>query len=131
MAKKDKRTRCSIPEMRCMISDYLVLTWTFYVMIYFYLLEHNVYIIWWYTFFRVHEIAYWFSGSKKKICKFLINFLLQNINIVSVLSKIWPDVAGHIWQDWTISRILTFWLFFMDQYIKAADEIWYLLYLMY
>jgi hypothetical protein len=34
----------------------------------------------------------------------LINFLLQNTNLVSVLSKIWPNCAGHVWQDWRILR---------------------------
>ena len=36
----------------------------------------------------------------------LINFLLQNTNLVSVLSKICPNFAGHVWQDWHISRTL-------------------------
>ena len=36
----------------------------------------------------------------------LINFLLQNTNLVSVLSKICPSFAGHVWKDWHISRIL-------------------------
>ena len=36
----------------------------------------------------------------------LINFLLQNINLVSVLSKICPSFAGHVWQDWHISLTL-------------------------
>jgi hypothetical protein len=33
----------------------------------------------------------------------LINFLLQNTNLVSVLS---PNFAGHVWQDWLILRTL-------------------------
>jgi hypothetical protein len=37
----------------------------------------------------------------------LINFLLQNTNLVSVLSKICPNFAGHVWQDWHISWTLT------------------------
>jgi hypothetical protein len=37
----------------------------------------------------------------------LINYLLQNTNLVSVLSKICPNFAGHVWQDWHISRTLT------------------------
>jgi hypothetical protein len=36
----------------------------------------------------------------------LINFLLQNTNLVSVLSKILPNFAGHVWQDWQISWTL-------------------------
>ena len=36
----------------------------------------------------------------------LINFLLQNTNLVSVLSKIFPNFDGHVWQDWRISRPL-------------------------
>jgi hypothetical protein len=39
----------------------------------------------------------------------LINFLLQNTNLVSVLIKICPNFAGHVWQDWHISRTL-WWL---------------------
>jgi hypothetical protein len=30
----------------------------------------------------------------------LINFVLQNTNLVSVLSEISPNFAGHVWQDW-------------------------------
>jgi hypothetical protein len=29
----------------------------------------------------------------------LINFLLQNTNLVPVLGKIFPDFTGHVWQD--------------------------------
>ena len=36
----------------------------------------------------------------------LINFLLQNTNLVSILSKICPNFAGHDWQDWHISQNL-------------------------
>ena len=36
----------------------------------------------------------------------LINFLLQNTNLVSVPSKICPNFAGHVWQDWHISQTL-------------------------
>ena len=36
----------------------------------------------------------------------LINFLLQNTNLVSVLSKILPNFAGHVWQDWQTSWTL-------------------------
>ena len=35
----------------------------------------------------------------------LINFLLQNTNLVSVLSKICPIFAGHVWQDRKICPI--------------------------
>ena len=35
-----------------------------------------------------------------KIMSVLINFLLQNTNLVSVLIKICPNYDGHIWQDW-------------------------------
>jgi hypothetical protein len=54
---------------------------------------------------RVHEIAYGFGGPSEKM-SVLINFLLQNTNLVSVLSKIFPNFAGHVWQDWHISRTL-------------------------
>jgi hypothetical protein len=61
-----------------------------------------------------------FLNSKTEICiqisRFLFcvikkmsvlnNFLLQNINLVSVLSKICPNFTGHVWQDWHISRTL-------------------------
>jgi hypothetical protein len=30
----------------------------------------------------------------------LINFVLQNTNLVSVLSEISQNFAGHVWQDW-------------------------------
>jgi hypothetical protein len=36
----------------------------------------------------------------------LINFLLQKTNLVSVLNKICPNFAGHVWQDWHMSWIL-------------------------
>ena len=36
----------------------------------------------------------------------LINFLLQNTNLVSVFGKICPSFAGHVWQDRHISRTL-------------------------
>jgi hypothetical protein len=36
----------------------------------------------------------------------LINFLSQNPNLVSVLSKIFPNFDSHVWQDWRISRPL-------------------------
>jgi hypothetical protein len=36
----------------------------------------------------------------------LINFLLQNTKLVSVLGKICPNFAGHVWQDWHKSRTL-------------------------
>jgi len=49
-------------------------------------------------FFRVGEIAYGFGGSSKQM-SVLINFLLQNTNLVSVLSKICPNFAGHVGQD--------------------------------
>ena len=32
-----------------------------------------------------------------------IHFLLQNTNLVSVLTKIFLNCAGHVWQDWHIS----------------------------
>jgi hypothetical protein len=38
----------------------------------------------------------------------LINFLLQNINLVSILGQICPDFVGHVWQDWHISRTLLY-----------------------
>ena len=38
----------------------------------------------------------------------LINFLLQNINLVSIHSQICPDFAGHVWQDWHISWTLLY-----------------------
>jgi hypothetical protein len=44
-------------------------------------------------FSMIHEIAYGFSGSSEKK-SVLINFQLQNINLVSV-SKICPNFAGH------------------------------------
>jgi hypothetical protein len=33
-------------------------------------------------------------------------FMAQNTNLVSVLSKICPNFAGHVWQDWHKSRTL-------------------------
>ena len=36
----------------------------------------------------------------------LINFLMQNTNLVSVLSKICPNFTGHVWQDWKIWQTL-------------------------
>jgi hypothetical protein len=41
----------------------------------------------------------------KKMSVF-IHFLLQNTKLVSVLNKICPNFAGHVWQDWQISRTL-------------------------
>jgi hypothetical protein len=38
----------------------------------------------------------------------LINFLLQNTNFVSVLIKICPNFAGHIWQDWQFCELCWF-----------------------
>ena len=38
----------------------------------------------------------------------LINFLLQNTNLVSVIGKICPNFAGHVCQDWHISRTLRY-----------------------
>ena len=46
--------------------------------------------------FRVREIAYGFGGPSKKNMSVLINFLLQNTNLVSVLIKICPNFAVHI-----------------------------------
>ena len=37
----------------------------------------------------------------------LINFPLQNTNLVSFLSKICPNFGGHVWQNWKISWILS------------------------
>ena len=45
------------------------------------------------------------SGGDIKMAV-LINFLLQNINLVSVLSKIYPKFAGHVKQEWQISWTL-------------------------
>ena len=44
-----------------------------------------------------------------KIMSVLINFLLQNTNLVSVLIKICPNFAGHtcIWQDWQFRELST------------------------
>ena len=44
----------------------------------------------------VREIAYGLVALVKKM-SVLINFLLQNTNLVSVLSKICPNFAGHVW----------------------------------
>ena len=44
---------------------------------------------------RVHEIVHVFSGPSEKM-SVLINFLLQNTYLVSVLSKICPYFVGHI-----------------------------------
>ena len=41
----------------------------------------------------------------KKMSVF-INFLLLNINLVSVLNKICPHFDGHVWQDWQTSWTL-------------------------
>ena len=48
-------------------------------------------------FTRFREIAYGFGGPSEKV-SVLINFLLQNTNqnLVSVLSKICPNFAGHV-----------------------------------
>jgi hypothetical protein len=45
--------------------------------------------------YRVQEIAYGFGGPGKNMVV-LNNFLLQNTNLVSILSKICPTFAGHI-----------------------------------
>ena len=44
----------------------------------------------------------------------LIYFLLQNTNLVSVLSKICPNFTGHVWQDWHISRTLFIYIYVYD-----------------
>ena len=44
---------------------------------------------------RVREIAYGFGGPSEKM-SVLINFLLQNTNLVSVLSQICLNFAGHV-----------------------------------
>jgi len=44
---------------------------------------------------RVHEIAYGFGGPSEKM-SVLIHFLLQNTNLVSVLSQILTNFAGHV-----------------------------------
>jgi hypothetical protein len=49
-----------------------------------------------YVLYRVHETAYGFGGASEKK-SVLINFLLQNTNLVSVLGKISSDFAGHVW----------------------------------
>jgi hypothetical protein len=58
-----------------------------------------------YSDYRVHKIAYGFDDPSEKM-SVLINFLLQNTNFMSVLSKICPNFVGHVWQDWQISRNL-------------------------
>ena len=47
----------------------------------------------------------------------LINFLLQNTNLVSVLSKICLNFAGNVWQDWHIS-----WTLFVVFFMKKLSE---------
>ena len=49
----------------------------------------------------VHKIAYGFGGPSEEM-SVLINFLLQNTNLVSVLSQIFTNFASHVWQDWQI-----------------------------
>ena len=46
-------------------------------------------------YISVHEIPYGFDGPHKKI-SVLIKFLLQNTNLVSVLSQICLHFAGHV-----------------------------------
>ena len=50
------------------------------------------------SYFRVHDIANGLGSPSEKMLA-LINFLLQNSNLVSVLSKICPNFAGHVLQD--------------------------------
>ena len=50
------------------------------------------------SYFRVQEIAYGLGGPSENMLA-LINVLLQNSNLVSVLSKICPNFAGHVLQD--------------------------------
>ena len=69
---------------------------------------------------RVHEIAYGFGGPSEKM-SVVINFLLQNTNLVSVLSKICINFAAHVWQDWPIS-----WTLIFHSYIYIC--VWYLSY---
>ena len=57
----------------------------------------------------------------------LINFLLQNTNLVSVLNKICPNFAGHVWQDKHISRTLL--LGFLNDRIIRSSLLSYELYL--
>ena len=66
-----------------------------------------------------------FGGPSEKM-SVLINFLLQNTKLVLVLSKICPNFAGHVWQDWQISwtRILFAMLFtYMYLLTKAAPTL--------
>ena len=56
---------------------------------------------------------------------FLIKFLLQNTNLVSVLSKICPNFAGRVWQDWHISRTL------LNRYIFVMLELFRHCFVMY
>ena len=55
----------------------------------------------------------------------LINFLLQNTKLVSVLGKICPNFAGHVWQDWHISWTLwKAWTYiFFSQYGESESII--------
>jgi hypothetical protein len=55
---------------------------------------------------RVHKILHMGLVVLVKKMSVLINFLLQNSNLASVLSKICPNFAGHVWQDWQISWTL-------------------------
>jgi hypothetical protein len=58
------------------------------------------------SYSRVHKITYEFGGPSEKKMSVLINILLQNINRVSVLSKICPNFVGHVWLEWRISWTL-------------------------
>ena len=41
----------------------------------------------------------------------LIYFLLQNTELVSLLSKIGPNFAGHVWQEWLLRTLIFFLLY--------------------
>jgi hypothetical protein len=48
----------------------------------------------------------------------IINFLLQNTNIVSVLTKTFPNFTEYVWQDWRILRTLVSWSFYLVHFHK-------------
>ena len=58
-----------------------------------------------------------------KILSVLINFLLQNTNLVSVLIKLCPNFAGHIWQGWQFREVWYSGLKFCVKILKAMCKI--------
>ena len=64
----------------------------------------------------------WVWWSELKKISVLINFLLQNTNLVSVIIKICPNFAGHIWQDWQFREL---WYMYLSEYWLAVFALFY------